>query len=197
MAFFTDEQIALMSQNEVRAEFLIELQFISQTAYVWNGHYELTSGGQTWMPMHGIGQVEGLGISGDAQSEAITMTIGGLPDQSPDILAMALSQSTEANQQLVKVHIQFFDNDWQVIGNPILIWFGFMQPPKVSRSVPAMGEGAVQSISVSAENSFFNRSRPPYGRNTDRDQQTRYPGDKFFQFTPALKSKTFTYPDYA
>ncbi len=196
MTFFTDEQITFMSQNDVRAEFMFELQFVSETAYVWNGHYELTSGGHTWMPMHGIGTVEGLGLSNDAQSESITMTIAGLPDQQPDILALALSQSTEANQQLVKVYIQFFDTEWQPVGNPIMMWFGFMQPPKVSRTIPNMLEGSTQSITVTAENAFFNRSRPPYGRNTDRDQQSRYPGDKFFQFTPSLKSKTFTYPDY-
>jgi hypothetical protein len=49
---------------------------------------------------------------------------------------------------------------------------------------------------MTAENAFFNRSRPPYGRYTDRDQQSRSAGDKFFQFTPSLLFKTFTYPDY-
>ena len=196
MTFFTDEQIEYMSTRDVRVAFLTELQFLSETAYVWNGHYKLTSGGHEWLPMHGIGSIEGLGTSSDAQSEAITMTIAGIPDQEPDILALALSQSVEANQQLVKIYIQFFDTDWQPIGNPVMMWFGFMQPPKVSRDISDPIQGPIQSITVTAENAFFNRSRPPYGRNTDRDQQARYPGDKFFQFTPTLKSKTFIYPNY-
>ena len=196
MAFFSSDQINLVSQREVRIAFLTELQFVSQTAYVWNGNYPLFAGGRTWMALNGIGRIDGLGQNGDAQSDQITLSLNGLPNQEPDILALALSQTPEANQQLVKVYVQLFDSDWQVIGSPALIWFGFMQPPKVSRSEGGDEEGQVQEISVTAENAFFNRSRAPYGRNTDRDQQKRYPGDKFFQFTASLQQKVFTYPDY-
>jgi hypothetical protein len=51
-------------------------------------------------------------------------------------------------------------------------------------------------VSLTAENMFYGRSRPPYGRNTDRDQQARSPGDKFFGFVSSLVQKTITYPDY-
>lgn len=196
MAFFTPEQVEILSQREVRVAFLCELQFVSETAYVWNGEYPLISGGQTWKPMHGIGRIEGLGMSSDAAAEQVTLSINGIPDQDPNILALALEQTPEANQQLVKVYIQFFDVDWQPVGNPILIWFGFMQPPRVTRSTQMEFDGQIQSIVVTAENAFFNRSRAPYGRNTDRDQQKRYPGDKFFQFVPSLLNRNFVYPDY-
>lgn len=196
MAFFTSDQVTAFSQNSVRIAFLCELQFVSQTAYVWNGEYNLSSGGQTWMPMHGIARIEGLGMSGDAASEQVTLSMSGIPDYEPNILALALEQTPEANQQLVKIYLQFFDENWQPVGNPVMVWFGFMQPPRVSRTTQSEFDGQVQSITVTAENAFFNRSRAPYGRNTDRDQQKRYPGDKFFQFTPTLLSKSFTYPDY-
>jgi len=196
MAFLTPEQVEQLQGREVRLAFLVELQFVSQTAYLWNGNYELTTGGQTWMALKGIGKLEGLGMRSDAASEQITLTLSGIPEDRLDILSLALQQTPEANQQLAKVYIQFFDNEWQPVGNPVLTWFGFMQPPKVSRSTTDSFDGQVQTITVTAENAFFNRSRAPYGRNTDRDQQSRYPGDKFFQFTPSLLSKSFTYPDY-
>ena len=196
MAFFTEDQITALSQKEVRLEFLCELQFTSDTAYIWNGEYNLSSGGRTWKPLHGIGRIEGLGLSSDATSEQITISLSGLPDGDPNILALALEQTPEANQQLAKIYIQFFDVEWQPIGDPVLIWFGAMQPPRVSRTTGDDLEGPTQSITVAVENYFYNRSRAPYGRNTDRDQQNRYPGDKFFQFTPSLLSKSFTYPDF-
>lgn len=196
MTFFTDEQIEYMSQRTVRVDYLTEFQFISKTVRVWNGEYPLSSGGYTWTPMHGIGTIDGLGQSGDAQSEQVTFSISGLPGQSTDILALALSESVDANQQLVNVYIQFFDEDWQPIGNPNLMWFGFMQPPRVSQNDTDIETGKTQEISLVAENAFFNRSRPPYGRYTDRDQQKRYDGDRFFQFTAELKTKTVVYPDY-
>lgn len=196
MAFLTSEQVERLTKREIRIAFLVELQFTSQTAYVWNGNYDIVAGGQTWMALKGIGRVEGLGMRSDAASEQITLTLSGVPGDRTDILALALQQTPEANQQLAKVYIQFFDDEWQVVGDPVLIWFGFMQPPKVSRTTTAEFDGQIQTISVTAENAFFNRSRAPYGRNTDRDQQKRYSGDLFFQFTPSLLSKTFTYPDY-
>lgn len=196
MAFFTQTEVDILSQKTIRMDFLVELQFTSQTAYFWNGEYPLSSGGQTWLPMHGIGSIEGLGTSSEAASEQVTLSMSGIPDDRIDILALALEQTPEANQQLVKIYVQFFDDDWQPVGNPILLWFGFMQPPKVSKTELDDFNASVQTITVNAENAFFNRSRPPYGRNTDRDQQRRYPGDKFFEFTPSLANKTVTYPDY-
>lgn len=196
MSFFTAEQLSILSQREVKIAFLVELQFLTDTVYVWNGNTQITSGGQDWKPLYGIGKVEGLGQSAEAQSEQVTLRLIGVPQQDPDILALALEQTPEANQQLVKIYIQLFDSDWQVVGNPILVWFGFMQPPRVSRTETDGEEGQVQEISVTAENAFFNRSRAPYGRNTDRDQQQRYDGDKFFQFVSSLIYKKIVYPDY-
>ncbi len=196
MAFFTDEQIAILSQGVVRLAFLSEFQFVSETKRVWNGHYPLTAGGQEWLPMHGTGSIDGIGMSSSITSEQVTFRVVGIPDQEASLLAVALEQTPEANQQLAKVYIQLFDDEWQPVGNPILIWFGWMQPPKVSRSADDMDNGQTQELVVTAENPFYNRSRPPHGRYTDRDQQMRYEGDKFFQFVSSLVNKTFVYPDY-
>jgi hypothetical protein len=163
---------------------------------MWNGNTDLATGGQLWKPMGGAGSIDGLSMPTGTAAEAVTFQLSGLPDQATDLLAVALEDSSEVTQRPVTVYMQLFDNDWQPVGSPIGIWWGFMQPPRVSRSPMSETEGAVQSISLTAENAFFNRSRPPYGRYTDRDQQSRSPGDKFFQFTPSLMFKTFTYPDY-
>ncbi len=196
MAFFTDEQLELLSAGTVRLAFLSEFQFVSQTMYVWNGHYRLTTGGHEWLPMNGTGSIDGIGQSSSITSEQVTFRVVGIPDQEASLLALAIEQTPEANQQLAKVYIQLFDDDWQPIGNPILIWFGWMQPPKVSKSAGDMDNGATQELVVTAENVFYNRSRPSHGRYTDRDQQARYDGDKFFQFVSSLVNKTFVYPDY-
>ena len=196
MAFFTAEQIEAFKGQSPRFDFLVKLEFVSDTAYLWNGHYELTTGGNTYLPLHGIGRIEGLGMTSGAQSQAVTLQISGLPDQSTNLLALALEQTPEANQQLATISLQLFDADWQPVGNPVPVFFGFMQPPKVERAAATKLEGAQQTITITAENALYNRSRPPQGRFSDRDQQTRYPGDKAFQFVSSLQFKTFTYPDY-
>lgn len=194
--FFTPDQIALLSSRTVRLDFLVELQFTTETVYLHNGEYDLTINGHVWKALHGIGQIEGLSQSGQVVSQQVTMRLAGLPQQDPDILALALEETPQANQQLAKIYIQLFDEDWQPIGSPILVFFGFMQPPRVSRSATDNEDGQVQEISISVENAFYNRGKPAYGRLTDKDQQKRFPGDKFLRFIAMLQNSTFIYPDY-
>lgn len=194
--FFTPDQITALSATTVRCDFLIKLEFKSGTVYLWNGNTELVAGGQTWMPAYGAAQIDGLSVPTGTASSQVTLALTGLPDQSTDLLAKALEATPDVQQQPVTIYLQLFDIDWQPVGSPIGIWWGFMQPPRITRSAAGDVTGAIQSISLTAENAFFNRSRPPYGRYTDRDQQSRSDGDKFFQFVSSLLFKTFIYPDY-
>lgn len=196
MAFFDADQVVRLSDAVVRLDFLVEFQFVAGTRRVWNGNQVLVAGGHEWLPMRGAGQIEGLSVPAGTAAEAVTFRVSGLPNDASGLLGEALAGTQDAAQQLVIVYLQLFDEDWQTVGAPIGIWWGFMQPPRVSRSEMQGVEGAVQSVEMSAENAFFNRSRPPFGRYTDRDQQARSEGDLFCQFVPHLLFKTFHYPAY-
>lgn len=196
MSFFTSDQIAALSASTVRIAPLVEMEFTSGTTRVWNGEYDLTSGGKTWLPMYGTGSIDGLGLNPSGQSESVTLTLSGIPDTDLDILGKVLDDTPEVTQRSVRIYLQLFDSDWQPVGAPIAVWWGFLMPPKVARSPMQDGTGSTQTVTIDAENAFFNRSRPPSGRYTDRDQQSRSPGDKFFQYTSSLLFKTFKYPDF-
>lgn len=196
MAFFSADQVDQLSGSVVRVAMLVEFQFASGTKRVWEGNTELVSGGRTWIPLRGMGSIDGLSVPTGTAAEAVTFRVSGIPNDASGLLAEALLGTADAAQQLVTIYLQLFDDEWQPHGAPIGIWWGFMQPPKVNRTEMQGVEGAVQSVEMQAENAFFNRSRPPYGRYTDRDQQRRSPGDKFCQFTPSLLFKKFLYPVY-
>lgn len=196
MAFFTPEQVAILKGRVVRVDLMAEFRFQEETVRAWNGNTELVAGGHEWLPLYGAATIEGLGVSGGTVSESVTFTLNGLPGQPADFLRAALEETTDVQQQLVIVFLQLFSEEWQPVGSPIAIFWGFMQPPRVNRSPAQDDQGAIQSVMLTAENAFFNRSRPPFGRYSDRDQQQRSPGDLFFQFVPSLLFKTVTYPDY-
>lgn len=196
MAFFTEDQITALTERTVRFDFLIKMDFTSETVYAWNGEYPLTIDGNTYKPFHGFVVIDGLGQNSGTDSAQVSFTVSGIPDQDPDLLGKILSSSDEVSGQFITVSLQLFDDEWQPVGTPITIWWGFMQPPRVSRSPTNSSTGQVQSITMTAENVFYNRSRPPRGRYTDRDQQSRYDGDLFFQFVPSLLNFSTTYPDY-
>lgn len=196
MAFFTANQLEALSAGMVRVAFLFEFRFASQTVRAWNGNHAIASGGSTWLPLKGSCQIDGLVLEPRQESSSVEFIMNGLPDQDPDLLAQVLSETDDVIQRLVIVHLQLFDSDWQTVGDPIGIWWGFMQPPQVDRTPMRESEGGSQSVRMAAENAFFNRARPPHGRYTDRDQQARSSGDKFFQFVALLQFKVITYPDY-
>ncbi len=194
--FFTPTQIALLSASTVRCDLAVKFAFVSQTIYAWNGNTSITIGGNIYRPMYGYGQIEGLEDAGGTESSAVTVSLAGLPGKAPDVLAAALAETPEVAQQPLTISMILFNADWQPVGSPLPLFVGFMQPPQVTRTVATDDQGGQQTVSVTAENIFFNRSRPPYGLNTDRDQQARSPGDKFFGFVSSLRSKSITYPDY-
>src|SRR5690606_5449949 len=121
----------------------------------WNGNTELEAGGQTWAPMYGAASIDGLAAPTDASAEQVTLELNGLPSQATDLLSLALEETPDVVQQLVTIYLQLFDDDWQPVGSPIGIWWGFMQPPRISRTQMQGSDGAIQSISVTAENAFF------------------------------------------
>ena len=204
MAFFTAAEIAILQGSEVRSALLVKLDFVSGAKYVWNGDTELFAGGQTYLPMHGLGRLDGISFSSAPVSERFTLSLEGLPaatDTEPgsdiNVLAMALSETDEVEGQIATVALQLFDDEWQTsVGSPVTLAFGFMRKPRVTRTRIQGTEGSIQSISVGAENIFYNRSLPPAGRYTDRDQQSRSDGDLICQFVPDLRNKQFIYPDY-
>lgn len=196
-AFFTDEQIAYLSGRRVQTALVGKFDFKSGAVYAWNGNYKLTIGGNIYQPMYGMASIEGLSQSSDGSSSNFTVTVSGLPEQAgTDFLAAALADTDEVNQRIITLSLVLFDEDWQPVGSPLPLRYGFMQPPKVSRTPATESDGAVQTIVIEAEDIFFNRARPAYGRNNDADQQARSPGDKFFGFVASLVNKTVKYPDY-
>lgn len=192
MSFFTAEQAAALASTTPRVAWLAELFFKSATIRLWAGDTMLDTGGRAWKPTFGQVTPEGIGWDGQATSRQITLSVSGV---ATSLLALALAETNEADQQFAMLHLQFFDADWQTVGAPAPLFYGVMQPPTVERS--ETGEaGAVQTITLPIENLFYNRARPPYGRYSDRDQNHRTVNDRFFEFTPTLKFKTIVWPDY-
>lgn len=195
--FFTAEQIEILSAGTVRCDVLATFYFLSGTMYARNGNTPLVAlDGNTYLPMYGYGAIEGLGLGGGTQSTQVTLSLNGLPSQALDYLGKAIEETPDLDQQLMTASLQFFSDEWQPVGVPINLFQGFMQPPTVSRSAGTHDDAGTQSVRLVAENIFYGRSRPPFGRNTDRDQQARSPGDKFFGFVSSLVKKLIRYPDY-
>lgn len=196
MTFFSPDEIARFSSGSVRVAFLVKMDFASQTIGVWNGNTKLPIDDVEYIPMYGAGTIDGLSFNNSTASDQVTIGVSGVNEET---LGLAMSEPGEIQDRLVTIYLQMFDDNWQPIAAAPAIFFGYMQPPEGTQDEVTQDVNSTSpthSITIAAENIYFNRSRPPGGRYSERDQQYNHPGDSVFNFMPGLVFKTFYYPDF-
>jgi len=201
MAFFSPAEAALLALGTVRVATLVDLEFGGTPpeggpVYIWNGFGTRTFAGRTYLGAGDLGQIDGLEEARLPVSHQVTFTLSGVPDSPADILAKVLEATDIVQGRLAVVSLQLFDGAWAAAGAPIPIYFGVMMPPRVTREAATETTGARRTLVLPTENLFFGRGRPAAGRYTDREQQTRYPDDRFCEYTAQLVNMTINWPDY-
>jgi hypothetical protein len=192
MPFIDATTAARLQESGVRAALLIELQFQSGTARLFNGHGRVAVDGQTWDGYGEFGSLTGLGQSRGTESSKVTLAMSGV---SLDVIQKAKNGVDDVQGRRAFIWKRLFDADWQPVGSRIAIYWGIMQRINIRSEAPqdeAMGRTRVAELEI--ENPFAARSRPAARRFTDADQQSRWPGDKFFRFVPLQDGQTVKWP---
>lgn len=195
MAFFTPDELAVLShKSAVRYVTLAHLQFktADDVRLIAGPHKVFDAAGQEWIGLGVIVQIDGLGEQRGTSSNPVTFTLSGVDAAS---LPLALQDPEEVAEQPITVYIHLLDEDEQPFGRLIPIFFGYMQPPSIDYT-EAGEEGAMCTVTLTAENMLVGKSKPPQGRYTDRDQTARYPGDRFLERVAETKNLTVVWPDY-
>lgn len=173
-----------LSGNNPRNAHLVEFCFKTQARRVWNGNYQLTAGGHVWFPLNKLGSIEGIDDPGILESQEMRFTVSGVDTRFLELFTMV---SAEAKEEYVgrhvRVYLQFFDEEWQKLGDPVARAFGLMSTIGVSaRPVESDGVSYIQRvIAISADNFLANRRSPRASFYTHLDQQLRSPGDRGLQ----------------
>lgn len=172
-----------IAQPHVSAAHLVEMQFGSGTVYVTDLPYNIEWNGQTWTGLGHLGQMDVIRESAESEATGMRFTLAG---PVAAYLSLALQEQLQGDPILVRV--AFFDENNQIIADPVIEWSGRADTMSVS-------EGADQAtITVTAESRFADFARPRIRRFSDADQQASYPGDKFFEFLPQMVEKTIIWP---
>lgn len=196
MGYFTVAQAAALVGTTVHIATLVDFEFSDAPVYVWNGFGTRIFNSKLYLGVGDLGAIEGLEESRGAVSQQVTFILSGVPDSPAGILARVISAIDVVQGNIAVVSIQLFDGDWTAIGLPAPVYFGRMMPPRVTKEAATETEGARRTITLPTENLFYGRHRPPSGRYTDREQQQRFPGDRFLEYVPKLVNATIIWPDY-
>lgn len=160
----------------VRPIMFVEAEFLSGPVRMWSGYGEIIWDGKTWT---GAADSEGKMIAGISalpentglEAQGIVISLSGVPN---DLVGMAINETRQGKP--VRVWLGFLNASFQVINAPFRVFRGRMD-------VPTLEEGATSTtISISCENLLIDGKRPRERRYTDEDQQSRFSGDRFFEY---------------
>jgi hypothetical protein len=184
--YFPDAISNVLAGREVRLDLLVMFDFTSGAMRLWQGFGTLhTNDGNDWEGIGRLGQISDLESAIGGTAPQARFVLSGVD---PTILANALDQQAEIYGRDCNVYMQFFDENFNCLDNPYVIWAGLMDTIRITESV---GECQVE---MTAETIFARRNKPPLGGLSDREQQRFFPGDNALAGIPALMSKTSIWP---
>lgn len=176
---------------------LVYLDFLSEPAAVWGGHYDFTVGGVTWQGLGRSGlitAIDGLEATSSMQASDMMLSLSGADSQLLTIFSDV--DRSEYVNRLGAIYGQFCTPDWQPVADcpPFAYSVGIMGTANVSRTPSQDGKGSTRSISLPLSNLFYGRSAAKSSYFTDRDQQARHPGDLFFSFVQEIQETSIPEP---
>jgi hypothetical protein len=182
-----DDVAAAVGARDAGWALLVQFAFLSEVKRVWTGFGDLrTPDGRVWS---GLGEVIGVdGLQGPLSGSAPAgkVTVSGV---SPSLVPIALSELDEYTGRPVAFFFAVFANR-SLIGGANPLGLRIMTTLQIDRT------GETRTMSINHESPYVGRNNPANGWYTDRDQQSRYHGDRFCERTPFLLFKQERWPDY-
>lgn len=185
----TAATLAELTASSLRPVLFVQIQFTSQTSYIWSGRGNITWNGQQWIGIGDFGAISAMTESSEIAAQGLTLSLSGID---PDMLGHALNEV----RQNYPVKIWFgaistanpaIDNAPVVVADPWQAFSGRIDVPTVDEG------GDTSTISITVESRLIDLNRSRERRYTDADQQSEFPGDLGFSYVPALQDWTGTW----
>lgn len=165
----------------VRDVFLVFLDLPGGAVRAHTRIGPIVFGGETFTGVGELGAISVINEESDLSAPGVTVELSGID---PSLMTIVLDE-----------HYQ---------GRAMTVWRGaVLDDGSVSEFLPSwtftidaveITLGATGAIRISGESTDAILGRPNLRRSTDEDQQARYPGDKFYEFTPLAADIEIVWP---
>lgn len=183
MRALSAEAIAALSASEVFLVTMVRIDFPSGTIALNASNYTLNWNGVDYLAAAGLGNVA---PTEDRPGEITGATLELLQVDSVYI-ALALDDSDEVQGSPVTIYTAVLDADLQIV-DVVTDWTGYAD----TMSIAEDGERA--SISMTAESKAVDLLRGTPLLYNDGDQQSLYPGDRYFEYVVSQSNKPIVWP---
>lgn len=139
------------------------------------GNVTLQFAGAEWAAIGGIGTIDVITESTDGSANGVSATLLQVPSEFRDDVA---DQATRGC--LYELYVGAVDVTFRTVIGIKRIWRGTLQGYDITDA------GDTLSVKASGESRAIDQRRPAVKRFTDWWQQRKYPGDRFFEYVPAM-----------
>lgn len=175
MARDLDADTAAVVQEEVLAPIaLVELEFDSETMFLWSGIGDLAWNGNTYTGTGTLGKISAVEETSEIRAVSVQLELSGVP---AEVLEIANEESWQGRP--VRIYFGVLDGR-AFVGEPVQIFGGLMDQMTLT-------EGSTASVTLSCESQQIDLERTRARRYTAEDQRAEYPGDKGCDAVAALQ----------
>jgi len=162
---------------------LVELDFASGPFRAWTGLGQLNWAGKVFEGVGAIGAVGEVEETVELRAVRLTLALSPVPQEVVDI---ALAERS-FRLRPARLWGALLDAEGAFVADPFPLWAGLMDTMEVT-------DGAEPRIALTCESRLVDLERAEVRRYTDADQQAEYPGDRFFEYVPALQEAEIRLP---
>ncbi len=131
---------------------------------------------EEFLGVGGLGSISTVNEGSSLKAQGIKLTLSGIPLAN---IAVALQN---AQRRPGKVWVGFFDSDYALVSDPVLVFSGLIDSTSVD-----LGEEA--TVTVFLESRLITWERPKVQRYTNEAQQLLFADDKFLEFVNQVVEK--------
>lgn len=162
---------------------LVELDFASGPFRAWTGLGQLHWAGKVFEGVGSIGAVGEVEETVELRAVRLTLALSPVPQEVVDI---ALAERS-FRLRPARLWGALLDAEGAFVADPFPLWAGLMDTMEVT-------DGAEPRVALTCESRLVDLERAEVRRYTDADQQAEYPGDRFFEYVPALQEAEIRLP---
>lgn len=176
------EIINALESQSFRPLFLVSIYFDTPLHFS-SAFGSTTVGGIEYIGAGNLGSISSFKENTDLDPQQLEITLAGISDD-----ALTVIGGTNYINKEVRIRVAMLDQEGGIIGNTTMTYFvGKTDEVKFVY-------GSNSQIIVIARDRLSDWARTKVERNTNADQQAKYPGDKGFEFVAQIADKKIIWP---
>jgi len=173
--------ITATQQAVIRPVVLFDGDFPSGHLRLFSGTGYVTYNDNLFTGWGSLGKISAIEEGVELSASGLSVSLSGLPGA---IVSTALGEHYQG--RLAVLYIAMLDEDYQVIGSPVVLFRGRMDNMPITL-------GTTCDISLNIENPLRDWERPKERRYNNADQQAVWPGDKGLEFVEQTVKEEITW----